>query len=527
MLAGALSVVVCAPLSPQSVPVGDPFEDYLRVLQLSGSVPLGSFTVRPLSARTIDGGLEGMAPWIERLKLEPSSRDRGPRISPFVGRLRNFVNSSHPVGQNDGVVWQGRGLTSAIDVRATGRWSSVTLTVNPTFLYTQNAEFDLAPVGVVGMPVYAYPWRKMDYPQRFGPDAVWTIDPGQSSLSLDFRGAVLAVGTNNLWWGPGIRNAIVLSNNAPGFAHGSLGTGAPVDTGIGAVEAQWIWGRLGQSQWFDPAATISKRFLTGIVLTYSPKWLEGLSLGGTRVFQQLVMDGGVSFGDYFLIFQRFSKESLVTPGSPVGDDEADQLLSLFARWVLPESGFEVYAEWARNDHSGNFTDFIQEPEHSQAYTLGFRKAVSGSVGRVVTLKGELTHLGRASTFQVRAIPTYYAHHIVTQGYTHEGQVIGAGIGPGGNAQFLGLDLFDGWGRAEAFVERRVHDNDAYYAWAEATGRASCCNDVSLSVGATGVLFAGDFDIGSGAMLTRELNRYFDGPNVWNLNVSLSASWRSR
>ena len=114
--------------------------------------------------------------------------------------------------------------------------------------------------------------------------------------------------------------------------------------------------------------------------------LEGLSLGLTRVFYRIVPAGGVPVGDYFSVFQGVRKKTLA------GDDDHDQILSLFGRWVLPESGFEVYFEWARDDHSWEIRDFLLEPEYSQAYTLGLQKAIELSGDRLIALRTEFTHL---------------------------------------------------------------------------------------------------------------------------------------
>jgi hypothetical protein len=512
----------------QTLAVGDPLEDYARLLQLTGRVDPGSFTVRPFALfdPTALVGTEGHA-WEGRLRI--GTLRRGGELVLVVEDplLRAFANSRFPTGQNDGAVWQGRGITTALDGGATLRWRPVTLQVRPTVVYTQNRSFPLAPVTVSGMPEYAYPWRRIDAPQRFGPDPFWTLDPGQSELRLDYRGGALGVSTTNLWWGPGIRNAIVMSNNAAGFPHAFLGTGRPASIGIGKLELRWIWGRLGQSEWFDPSVVERNRFLTGIVASYSPSFVRGLSLGLTRVFYRLVPDGGVPFADYLAVFQGVRKRALATPENPEGQDEHDQLASIFGRWVLDESGFELYWEWARNDHSWELRDFLMEPEHSQAYLLGLQKAFELPDLRILALRAELTHLERSPTFQVRPNGTYYEHSVVTQGYTHEGQIIGAGVGPGGNAQHIGLDLYDTWGRAGFWLQRDVHDNDAYYAWARANDAGFCCHDVSLRAGAHGLWFVGDVDLGGGLVATREMNRYFFGLDYWNLNVSLSARWRPR
>ena len=528
-------LVVAIALSPslaaQALDVGDPVEDYLRLLQISGDARLGSFTLRPAVSRGDQEGLltEGHI-WASRriLPLDARAAPAGPaRLEPVEARLRMFVNTRHPVAQNDGAVWQGKGLTTALDVGTGFAWRGLRVAIKPTLIHAQNSDFALAPVTVEGMPEYAYPWRRIDLPQRFGPDPTWRIDPGQSEVRLSGFGVTGGFTTRSLWWGPGIRSAIVMSNNAAGVPHAFLGTRGPRDIGIGTLEVSWIWGRLKQSEWFDPAVANDRRFLTGLVVAYSPSFLSGLSLGVTRAFYGAVPEGGLPLSDLFLVIQGVRKEGLVTPDNPTGDDETDQLASLFGRWVLAESGFEVYGEWSRNDHSGSFEDFLLEPEHSQGYTLGLQKAVELSNGNRVALRGELTHLEREATFRLRPNPVYYSHHIVTQGYTHRGEVLGAGIGPGGIQQHVGMDLYAGWGRAGAFLQRRVHDNDAFYAWAAENGASFDRHDVSFDVGAHALAFLGDFDLGASLTFTRELNRYFFGPDVTNLNLGLTARWRQR
>lgn len=522
-------VLVHAPsASAQVLPVGDSREEYLRALQLIGRADVGSFTVRPLGLDSARAALARAGhPWAPRFAPPLDQDDALPRIEATGAGQRTFLNTSLPVGQNDGAVWQGKGLTTALDMGAMASWRALSVTLQPTLIYTQNAAFELAPVTLAGMPEYAYPWRRIDMPQRFGPDAYWTLDPGASEIRVRAYGATVAFGTGNLWWGPGRRNALLMSNHAAGFPHLAIGTDGPAAIGIGDVEVQWIWGDLAQTEWFDPAFGDNDRFVTGIVGAYSPSFLDGLSVGLARVFYAWKPEGGLPLSDYFLVLQGVRKERIATPENPTGDDEHDQLLSFFARWVLAESGFEVYAEWARNDHSWNFRDFILEPEHSQAYLLGLQKVVELSGNRLLSLTGEITHLERSTTRELRATPTYYAHHIVRQGYTQRGQVIGAGVGPGGNAQHVGADLYAPWGRAGVWVQRDVRDNDAFYTWAASTGGSRWEHDVMLHLGGHGMVFVADVEVGGGLVLTREFNRHFVGRDLWNLNVSLSARWRPR
>jgi hypothetical protein len=341
------------------------------------------------------------------------------------------------------------------------------------------------------------------------------------------RGFAAGVATGNAWWGPGQRQAILLSNQAPGFPRAFLGTGRPVDVGFGRVEFTWFWGALRESRFFDLVDSNDTKFVTGFGFDLEIDPVPGLYVGAARLFYLDWPTAGVDGSELFLAFQGVTKASQETPENPTGDDDRDQMLSLFARWVLPASGFELYAEWARNDHSGTVRDLLLQPEHSQGYTVGLQQAWDLNGRSILRARAELTHLELSKTTLARPTPTYYAHYIVAGGYTHRGQVVGAAAGPGGNGQFAGLDWFAGWGGVGGFVRRDVHDNDTYYRLVRAGTIPNWPprNDVELMVGATARVFLGDFSLGGSVAAAREWNRYYEERNdQTNLHAELNVRW---
>ena len=527
-LIGVIAAVTPALALSQNLQVGDVLEQYMRVLQVDGLVKGPSFFLRPL----VNGALaDSVGPWAGNLGVAPTHVLGAARWTLDPARLRYSNNSAIPFGQNDDAMWQGRGTNFALDGGATLQWGALTVTAHPTLVYAQNQPFALAPVKVVGASQYEYPWWPIDLPQRFGPNAYVRLDPGQSSVALAVRGAKLSFGTENLWWGPGIQTSILMTNDAPGFPHASLGTSRPWDIGIGTVEGQWIWGGLQQSAWYTGPDAGQGRFFTGAEVAFSPAWsfLKGLTVGGSRVFNRNVPPGGLSASDYLAVFQLPFKQSLATAANPTGEDQRDQILSFNWRWVLPASGFEMYGEWARNDHSWNLTDFILEPEHSQAYSLGFQKVASVAPGQILAVNGELTHLERDPTLQIRDDPIYYTNAKVPRGYTQLGQMIGSALGPGGDGQYVGADLYADWGRLGVFGQRQVHDNDAFYQLrAAAAGDTLIAHDVSFSVGGRAMVFMQGIEAQFNVTLTKELNRYMQLRNaVWNEYLGVTLGWRSR
>lgn len=541
---------VAAPAAAQTGVARDALTDYARLLQRVPTVMRSdsvlarpSFMILPQSgapgAGSISEGLRvdhrgpGPHPWAARLPARNGDsgvvEETGFAVGATGARLRTFVNTEYASGRNDGTVWAGRGLTTAVDAGVRARLGRVVLQLEPTVWWSQNASFEMAGLTRgLNRPRWGYPWSdRIDYPQRLGPDALTEAGWGQSYVALELGGFEAGFGTRNMWWGPGVESALIMSDNAAGFPHGFLGTRRPVEIGIGTLEAMWVWGRLASSGWSSEESDERARFFTGAALVYSPRWIRGLSLGASRVFQRYVPDGGLDVSEYFLVVQGVQKVGFATANNPTGEDEHDQLGSLFARWVFPASGLELYAEWARNDHSWDVRDLLTEPEHSQAYILGLQKAWPLVRNRLLNLRVELIHIEQAMTFRARSNGSYYLHHIVQQGYTHEGQLLGAQVGPGGKEQYLGIDLYTPTGVTSFYLRREVLNNDAYYAQF-APDLGFCCHDVPLTFGTDAMRFVGDdgFEVAGGLALTRRLNRYYDYKNdVWNLNLNLSATWR--
>ncbi len=526
-LAAVLAVAAAAGTArAQDLVIGDPLVDYARLLQLTGALPPTLEGVGRSGRLVGEGDPPADDPWRDARRSRGGlGWATGPelqlRILPAEFRLG--ANSARPWGTNDGAVWQGRGATVAASGGASLRWGPVTAAFQPTVFRAANRAFALSPIAVhADLSPWTYPTglgQSIDMPQRFGDEPVETFDLGQSFVRADLGPVSLGLSNESLWWGPGRRNAITMTNNAPGFGHAFLGTSGPVDVGIGRLDARWHWGRLRESRFFDADATNDSRYTTGLVASFSPKGAPGLELGATRTFILAWRDGGPDLDDVMLVFIPLEKKRLSTPSNPLGDDATDQMASLFARWAMPEAGFEVYGEWARGDHSWDLRDLFVEPEHASAWLLGFQKAIAGRQERLYRLAGELTILGATRTTLVRApASAFYVHHIVRQGYTQRGQVMGAGIGPGSSQAYLGLDRFAPWGRVGVGLQRTVYDNNRFYA----EPRNFDQHEVEPALLADAVIFRGPWEFSGGFAIAKLMNKHYERRNdETNVNLSLA------
>ena len=465
--------------------------------------------------------------WLERAKGE--TNDTELRLGIVPPRLLTYVNSGYPRSRNDGTMWAGRGATLALDGGVYGAWEAKRFTLSaglaPQAIFTQNAAFDIATgISRSRYSPYIYPWHAtaIDWPQRFGDRSFWTVDPGQSFVRLDAFGAMVSFSTENLWWGPALRNPLLLSSNAPGFPHVAVGTSRPVDVWIGNLEVEAIWGYLDESDHFDVDPDNDRRLMSGLIVDFEPRWLPGLYLGLARIHTTTIPPEGMPFDEMVLGAYQDVRDN---PQGRIGGD--NQLISVFGRWAHPGVGFEAYFEWAREDHWMDLMNLFMVPDGSQAYTLGFQKVID-TESKWVRLYGELTHLGDALPIihAGRGVLSYYTHSQIRQGHTHKGQILGAAIGPGSDAQILGVDVFHGGGLFGGSIERVRYDTDAYYAaWSEFYGPHG--HDVEFTGEIHRTFFVRDFDIAWGVGYSHRYNRNFIGLDGANWDFRVDGNWQVR
>lgn len=464
----------------QTLPVGllHGTEDNLRRQQLLGNdSSKSSFMIRPVNISNRNNFLLDPASGISLdnfRKQIVSSRNDLYSVYLLPVTWQQQINSHHPYGWNDGSMIQARGYQTQVSAGIYAKIGPLSVQLRPEYVYAQNKDFRELHEADGNGPDFINKYidgfyNGIDNPERFGNDRYSKLSWGQSSIRLTFDPVSIGLSNENLWWGPGVRNSLLMSNTASGFKHLTLNTTRPVNTPIGSFETQIIAGRLehsGVPLINDPAVRAKPndwRYLSGIVFTYQPKWVPNLYLGFDRSFTVYRENMGSSFGDYLPLFSSIEKAPITGGANDEDNRQRDQYASFFARWVMPESHAEVYLQYGRNDHPYNLRDLNQEPEHSRAYIAGFRKLVPlKQEDEFIQVGIELTQLEGARTGIGREQPTWYIHHQVRDGYTNMGQVLGAGIGPGSNLQSLDVSWVKGLKRIGFQVERLVNNNDLYY-----------------------------------------------------------------
>jgi hypothetical protein len=102
--------------------VASPAESYLRYLQSVGKVPLHPWSSRGFSERELKKLVptDSAHPWRDRF-VDSSREYSGIRYEFLAPDLSMRYNTGFAYGSNDGPVWAGRGLTSAVQRPASMR----------------------------------------------------------------------------------------------------------------------------------------------------------------------------------------------------------------------------------------------------------------------------------------------------------------------------------------------------------------------------------------------------------------------
>ncbi|HVD61192.1 MAG TPA: hypothetical protein VNC11_10015 [Gemmatimonadaceae bacterium] len=455
-------------------------DDGNRLLQLEGRASLDGYLIR--SASSLNPRLPGTK-WL--------------RVSVIAPEYYSVTNSRLPYSINDGSIWAGRGMSRRTMTGFRMEVGPLSIIAAPEFIDSRNRFFVLRDSGFYAPPIikerqgggFAFPWYiapySIDLPLRMGPGPLHRNDAGQSTAMLTFRGTSFGVSNENEWWGPGIRNALILSSNAAGFPHLFVRTARPWRNRFGAVEMRLLVGGLTESKWFDTTQANNLRSISSFAFTFRPSGQPNLTMGAARSVYA-TNKGGWDRIPYRL-FDAFAAtgrpnnrplaDSSLTPGG------RDQIYSLFGRWIFPKDGFETWVEWARYEWPLSLRDLFVAPNHTHGYTLGLQWArPTGWRDARVRLETEVTSVEQSATYRDRPVGSFYTSRRVIQGYTQRGEPLGAAIGPGASSQWAAADYIEPNWSIGVFAGRIRWNEDIHDTYGFPYYQGYCIHDISLLPG---------------------------------------------
>ena len=434
-------------------------EEYYDFLALQG------LTERPsLNYRTLSDSVWNVAETEEHPWQDQNLGIWHPLFGKF--KMRAYAelfmsgNTAAPYGQNDGVLWQGRGFNALFKTGVRFEGYGVELTLLPHLAFSQNAPFDIMPSHYENK--YGYFWGYgdpksggggADAPQRFGDKPFFDWDFGDSEIRYTWRTLTIGFGTQAVWLGPAHLNSILHSNNAPAYPKFDIGLRRQkiiipkVGWYLGDVEARLWVGYLSESDYFDNNSSNDDTMFHGFAFAYAPPFLSGLTLFVNRVC---------------LVPWEWKNLEFVVPETK--NTIEDQKISLGFSWIFPKSGFEVYGEMGIDDRVLGKMGYIRHPFHATVYLGGLKKnfGIKPEKNIYGELLFEFNWMEMTQDFQFQWPYSFYFHHQIKHGYTNRGQWLGNGVSPGGNGQYLSFALYYPKGKGRFFIGRNNPDSNFIY-----------------------------------------------------------------
>ena len=456
----------------QTIPINDIKEEQLRIQQLFHGSASSSMASRPLWNHTYDAvmnlGDEDYGLWSRNLNAPEYDLGYSFRVGVYKPSFQITSNSGVPYGDNNEAAWYGKGLNAEFKG---GFWVTsdyLTVTFRPHLVNQENAEFEVPrfiPTDQDGNHKFVAEaiGDIIDRPFRFGPESFSTFSLGYTSLRAHYKQFEAGFSNEPLWWGGNVKYPLLLSNNAPGMRHFFIGTREPFKIPyVGNFEFKWLGAFPEDSDYFEADEDQDDRFMNAININWSPAIAPNLHFGFSRAIHTYLEDGRISGEDIGLILDPFLLENFLATRGPLQNlKPRNHLNSIYARWVWPESRFELYGEFYREDFAWDSRDLLMEPRHNSGYAFGFQKLVTAPYANFYRVNLEFTNMTPSYIQEVRPQNYYYTHQEIRQGHTHRGQVLGAAIGPGSNSQFFSIDGYTDNGRFGIFL-RRLADNNHFH-----------------------------------------------------------------
>lgn len=422
--------------------------------------------------------------------------NRGPYWSFIEPQLFASYNSALPATHNFNGLWSGRGASARLlgGVRLEVR--RLRLIVAPQLLHAKNQTWELVRAPFWAPPIvdfspFANPWNistwsrspySIDQPLRFGDASRTVLDAGESGIWYVGRRLEAGVTNEHEWWGPGIRNALILSNNARGFTHSIVRTREPWRTRLGAFEGRWLVGSLRESPFFDGDVTNDRNTISALSLAWHPPSAPDLGVGIARAVYAPFAVSSNPLLRPLDVFRGFGQPNARLQADTEYRPSRDQLTSVFFRWGAPADSFAVHAEVGRAEWPVNLRDLLLESNHSLGFTVGAEQARTVGKG-VVRVQLEVTQLEQGSTKFHRPSPSWYTSRAVRQGYTNDGLVLGAASGPGSSSQWVAVDFYGRQWSFGAFISRVRANTDALFTIPLPDAKGYCEFDVTWAPGA--------------------------------------------
>lgn len=417
--------------------------------------------------------------------------------------------SGAPDARRDGAAISGVGLDLLLSAGGQGSIGRFSYSVVPRLVVSANRDHQTFVSGDPARSRFASPFYfgdfSADLPSRPGDGTLVRAALGESGIWWTGRRTLVGLMSSSPEWGPNVGSAraddvdrtlgegLVLGRSAPGLPRVEVAYAWRHTRSGNVMRVRGLSGLAHESDWFDDVPRNDSRIVSGARFEYErSRWLK---VGAART----VMSKS-GRGTFDAIAQPFARSR---NGTVLELLSADVLLD------FEQSGSKSWLEIARQAPIRSARDFFRFPTEGIALRLGLMQRIRRSETAEWSLSIEATRLDQSGT-RADVVPNdFYTSPGIIQGWTHRGQPLGAGLGPGGQHQAVRVNRAGRAWRLSAFAERVRRNEDAMF---RAPSPSSDRHDVALEAGVIATRSVGGYDISARLSGGRRFNYLFQGPS---------------
>jgi hypothetical protein len=396
-------------------------------------------------------------------------------IHDFTFVYNNLNNSILPNSFNDGNIYPSKGVQERFSLGLSLNYKWLDIRLQPEYIKVENKLQD----PFLGYPADGNWWARyylminnnIDNFSYMSKSPIYDLNYGQSRIGFKNKYFSTGISNENIWWGPGFRNSLIFTNNAPGFKHAYFNIPKPISIGFGELEFYALNGILDNTIYTNPDNEImqniwndgiekkssSDRIISAFNLTLQPRYFKNLYIGfsyANQFYQNEIVENKI-------INQIFSKNTSNL-----------SISSLYFKYHLPIEHAEIYGEFGQQSPSTKIPNIFSDTNRV-GYIIGVRKLTPINDKFNFLLGFEFTKLSLSDPRQIFIKDNIFGHpqknswytsSSIKQGYTNQAQLLGASIGPGSNSQsaYISINSIRNSNKILFFAERIIHDEDFYH-----------------------------------------------------------------
>lgn len=320
-------------------------------------------------------------------------------------RSENYYSSTYPNWENNSNIWVGRGITLFNSLNLSYNTKYLFVQIEPFIYYSQNFSYR--------EPERAPKFNVLNDNRIYSNKNFYRFGLRETQIYLKYNDFGIGFSNANNWWGNGIHNSLMLSNNTTGFVHLSVGTLQEKRIRNFGINFRYLFSKLEKYSIHNPYYNSFALFLSH----YSKNILSiGLSkaviLGGDHSSAE-----DVGFGEaLFSVFSDF--------GVRIGENRDkvvnrwtndDNLMVGYISYFLKKEKIKFYLEFGKNDWIWDFRQFFVFPENSIAYIVGmrihdlFNKNISFSIEYANTKFNKQVHINEVGDWYDKEATDFFSY----------------------------------------------------------------------------------------------------------------------